>query len=185
MAPRSVLGVHRDVTDSPARHRALQQSSMGHPGQRHVDSGVLSGLPDFRHGRHSGSATRHENVTEPSDHLFRREAGRSGRREIAREHFRTALLLARNPMEQRFLERRMTLCGGECKTARSSLSKLNSMQANWLRVAPPLNAKRETQSFLVVFPIFNSVAALDMLLFSFLKQVGPGGHTNSHFHPRF
>ena len=27
----------KDVTDSPARHRALQQSSLGHPGQRHVD----------------------------------------------------------------------------------------------------------------------------------------------------
>src|ERR1700730_5827435 len=31
------LGVHRDGTDSPARHRVLQQSSVGHPGQRHVD----------------------------------------------------------------------------------------------------------------------------------------------------
>ncbi len=27
----------KDVTDSPARHPALQQSSLGHPGQRHVD----------------------------------------------------------------------------------------------------------------------------------------------------
>lgn len=33
--------------------------------------------------------------------------------------------------------------------------------------------------------LFNSVAALDMLLFSSLKQVGPGGHTNSHVHPHF
>ncbi|MGA8491605.1 MAG: hypothetical protein WB711_14355 [Terriglobales bacterium] len=33
--------------------------------------------------------------------------------------------------------------------------------------------------------IFNSVAALDVLLFSFLKQVGPRGHTNSHCHPHF
>jgi hypothetical protein len=29
------------------------------------------------------------------------------------------------------------------------------------------------------------VAALDMLLFSFLKQVGSGGHTNPHGHPHF
>jgi hypothetical protein len=33
--------------------------------------------------------------------------------------------------------------------------------------------------------IFNSVAALDVLLFSFLKQVGSGGHTNPHGHPHF
>ncbi|HTS58726.1 MAG TPA: hypothetical protein VMH03_14350, partial [Terriglobales bacterium] len=33
--------------------------------------------------------------------------------------------------------------------------------------------------------IFNSVAALDVLLFSFFKQVGPRGHTNSHCHPHF
>jgi hypothetical protein len=33
--------------------------------------------------------------------------------------------------------------------------------------------------------IFNSVAALDMLLFSFLKQIGSRGHTNSHGHPHF
>src|SRR5208282_2248175 len=31
--------------------------------------------------------------------------------------------------------------------------------------------------------IFNSVAALDVLLFSFFKQVGPRGHTNSHRNP--
>ena len=34
----------------------------------------------------------------------------SGNKEIAREHFRTALALARNPMERRFLERRITVC---------------------------------------------------------------------------
>jgi hypothetical protein len=34
-------------------------------------------------------------------------------------------------------------------------------------------------------PIFDSVAALDMLLLSLLKQVGPGGHTTSHGHPHF
>jgi hypothetical protein len=33
--------------------------------------------------------------------------------------------------------------------------------------------------------IFDSVAALDVLLFSFLKQVGSGGHTNPHGHPHF
>jgi predicted RNA polymerase sigma factor len=35
---------------------------------------------------------------------------RSSRHEIAREHFRAALALARNPMERRFLERRMRAC---------------------------------------------------------------------------
>src|ERR1700730_2991930 len=33
--------------------------------------------------------------------------------------------------------------------------------------------------------IFNSVAALDVLSFSFLEQVSPRGHTNSHGHPHF
>ena len=33
--------------------------------------------------------------------------------------------------------------------------------------------------------IFNSVTALDMLLFAFLEQVGPRGHTNSHDNPHF
>jgi predicted RNA polymerase sigma factor len=35
---------------------------------------------------------------------------RSGRSEIAREHFRQALALARNPMERRFLEDRVAAC---------------------------------------------------------------------------
>jgi RNA polymerase sigma-70 factor (ECF subfamily) len=35
---------------------------------------------------------------------------RSGRQETAREHFRTALALARNPMERRFLEQRVGAC---------------------------------------------------------------------------
>ena len=35
---------------------------------------------------------------------------RSGRREIAREHFRAAVALARNPMERRFLEQRIATC---------------------------------------------------------------------------
>jgi predicted RNA polymerase sigma factor len=35
---------------------------------------------------------------------------RCGRYEIAREHFRTALALARNPMERRFLENRAAVC---------------------------------------------------------------------------
>ena len=33
--------------------------------------------------------------------------------------------------------------------------------------------------------IFNSITALDMLSFAFLKQSGPGGHTNSHDNPHF
>jgi predicted RNA polymerase sigma factor len=37
---------------------------------------------------------------------------RRGRREIAREHFRDALGLARNPMERRFLEQRIAACAG-------------------------------------------------------------------------
>lgn len=35
---------------------------------------------------------------------------RSGRHETAREHFRTALALARNPMERRFLDQRVNSC---------------------------------------------------------------------------
>jgi len=35
---------------------------------------------------------------------------RSGHRQEAREHFRTALALARNPMERRFLDRRVSAC---------------------------------------------------------------------------
>jgi RNA polymerase sigma-70 factor (ECF subfamily) len=35
---------------------------------------------------------------------------RRGRREIARAHFRAALALARNPMEHRFLEKRVCTC---------------------------------------------------------------------------
>jgi predicted RNA polymerase sigma factor len=35
---------------------------------------------------------------------------RRGRREVAREHFRAALALARNPMERRFLDRRLNAC---------------------------------------------------------------------------
>lgn len=38
---------------------------------------------------------------------------RSGRPEIARQHFRTALELARNPLERRFLERRLRSTEGE------------------------------------------------------------------------
>jgi predicted RNA polymerase sigma factor len=35
---------------------------------------------------------------------------RRGRREVAREHFRAALALARSPMERRFLDRRLNAC---------------------------------------------------------------------------
>jgi RNA polymerase sigma factor (sigma-70 family) len=38
---------------------------------------------------------------------------RSGKREIAREHFRAAFALGRNPMERRFLEQRMAACEAE------------------------------------------------------------------------
>jgi hypothetical protein len=33
--------------------------------------------------------------------------------------------------------------------------------------------------------IFYPVAPIDVLLFSFFKQVGPGGHTKPHGHPHF
>jgi RNA polymerase sigma-70 factor (ECF subfamily) len=36
-----------------------------------------------------------------------------GRREVAREHYRAALALARNPAERQFLERRIVECGSE------------------------------------------------------------------------
>jgi RNA polymerase sigma-70 factor (ECF subfamily) len=35
---------------------------------------------------------------------------RGGRPQVAREHFRAALALARNPMERRFLEQRVKAC---------------------------------------------------------------------------
>jgi predicted RNA polymerase sigma factor len=35
---------------------------------------------------------------------------RRGRNETAREHFRAALVLARNPMERRFLDQRVSAC---------------------------------------------------------------------------
>jgi len=38
---------------------------------------------------------------------------RSGRHEIARQHFRAALACARSPMERRFLEQRVGACEGE------------------------------------------------------------------------
>jgi len=37
---------------------------------------------------------------------------RRGRRDTAREHFRAALVLARNPMERRYLDRRLNACEG-------------------------------------------------------------------------
>jgi RNA polymerase sigma-70 factor (ECF subfamily) len=40
---------------------------------------------------------------------------RRGRREAAGEHFRAALALARNPMERRFLDRRVDACEGAAK----------------------------------------------------------------------
>jgi predicted RNA polymerase sigma factor len=40
---------------------------------------------------------------------------RCGRNEIAREHFRNALALARNPMERQYLERRADACEGICR----------------------------------------------------------------------
>ena len=41
------------------------------------------------------------------------------RYETARGHFEAALALARNPMERRFLERRVSACGGAAKVTRS------------------------------------------------------------------
>jgi RNA polymerase sigma factor (sigma-70 family) len=43
---------------------------------------------------------------------------RSGRREIAREHFLAAAALGRNPMERRFLEQRAAACEGEMSARR-------------------------------------------------------------------
>jgi predicted RNA polymerase sigma factor len=37
---------------------------------------------------------------------------RCGRHKVAREHFRAALVLARNPMERRFFEHRVAVCEG-------------------------------------------------------------------------
>jgi predicted RNA polymerase sigma factor len=37
---------------------------------------------------------------------------RRGRRDVARQHFRAALALARNPMEHRFLHERLSACEG-------------------------------------------------------------------------
>jgi RNA polymerase sigma factor (sigma-70 family) len=46
---------------------------------------------------------------------------RSGRREAAQEHFRDALALARNPMERRFLEKRVAACGVEIRREDTSI----------------------------------------------------------------
>jgi len=39
---------------------------------------------------------------------------RRGRHATARKHFRAARALARNPMERKFLDQRMTACGSAC-----------------------------------------------------------------------
>ena len=47
---------------------------------------------------------------EPLCVAYGHRKARSGRHEIAREYFRAALPLARNPMERRFLEQRIGAC---------------------------------------------------------------------------
>ena len=42
---------------------------------------------------------------------------RSGRPEVAGEHFRAALALARNPMERRFLQQRVSACSPQTPPA--------------------------------------------------------------------
>jgi len=51
---------------------------------------------------------------------------RSGRKEIAREHFRAAVALARNPMERQFLEKRVDACRKPAGEASPALARTNS-----------------------------------------------------------
>jgi len=68
--------------------------------------GPARGLEEIR-----GIADRDRLVTYPFYHAALGEFEfRSGRPEIAREHFRQALAVARNPMERRFLEDRVAGC---------------------------------------------------------------------------
>jgi predicted RNA polymerase sigma factor len=62
---------------------------------------------------------------------------RRGRRETAGEHFRAALALARNPMERRFLDRRVGAC--EANTQRTSREQF------WDRVPLSFATKLEAQ----------------------------------------
>jgi predicted RNA polymerase sigma factor len=63
---------------------------------------------------------------------------RRGRRETAGEHFRAALALARNPMERRFLDRRVGACEADDmqRTCREQF---------WDRVPPSFATKLEAQ----------------------------------------
>jgi len=47
---------------------------------------------------------------------------RCGREHVAREHFRAALALARNPSERRFFEQRIEACERSAHSARSARS---------------------------------------------------------------
>src|SRR5262249_33069444 len=77
----------REAGEGPAEERDGRplRRSQGHRGWVHSDrgprprtgGGALEGMSDSRGGRYGGSAPRDEDqhVTEPTDHLVRREAG--------------------------------------------------------------------------------------------------------------
>ena len=54
---------------------------------------------------------------------------RKGKREKAREYFQSALELARNPMERRFLEHRMDACEGAPQNEHATTLKLTGKKA--------------------------------------------------------
>ncbi|MGC1224691.1 MAG: hypothetical protein WA872_23150, partial [Candidatus Sulfotelmatobacter sp.] len=67
-----------------------------------------------------------------------------------------------------------------------SIERLRHEFPDWVRIGYLAHGDERAEAVHRDRPlIFNSVAALDMLLFSFLKQVGFRGHTNSHCHPHF
>lgn len=66
---------------------------------------------------------------------------RCGRHEIALEHFRAALALARNPMERRFLEQRVAACeGGTPRLLRRGMAKPRPNRGT----QPPNGQRRES-----------------------------------------
>ena len=67
-----------------------------------------------------------------------------------------------------------------------AIKRLRHKVANSIRLGYLANGDEGAETVHWDWPlIFNSVAALDMLLLSFLKQFGPRGHTNSHGFPHF
>ena len=54
---------------------------------------------------------------------------RRGRRKVAREHFESALLLARSPMERQFLQKRVAACEVEHATAQISRDRVQKAKA--------------------------------------------------------